>query len=93
MRGRSLTVGSTKFGKSKSSVNNNREHSIASSKEVNIDLDSNHPLANYMKIKQRLNKKKRLFNDDKIASLDEETENRTSLVAKLLGRSKEALDI
>ena len=92
MRGRSLTVGSTKFGKSKSSVNN-REHSIASSKEVNIDLDSNHPLANYMKIKQRLNKKKRLFNDDKIASLDEETENRTSLVAKLLGRSKEALDI
>ena len=46
-----------------------------------------------MKIKQRLNRKRRVFDHDKIARLDEETENRTNLVAKLLGKSKEALDI
>ena len=74
-------------------MSGNRADSVASSKEVNIDANSNHPLANYLKIKQRLNRKKRVFDDDKIATLDEETENRTSLVAKLLGKSKESLDI
>ena len=46
-----------------------------------------------MKIKQRLNKKKRVFDHNKIASIDDETEKRTNIVAKLLGNSKEALEI
>ena len=38
-------------------------------------------------------KTKRVFDDDKIATLDEVTEKRTGLIASLLGNSKEAKDI
>lgn len=47
----------------------------------------------YMRKKQRYMKQKRVFDDDKIATLDEVTEKRTGLIASLLGNSKEAKDI
>ena len=50
-------------------------------------------LKDYMRVKSKLMKRKRVFDDVKIATLDAETELRSNLVAKLLGGSKEALDI
>ncbi len=50
-------------------------------------------LDQYMRKKKRLMKHKRVFNDDNIATVDDVTQKRTSLVAKLLGGSKEAMDI
>ena len=50
-------------------------------------------LKDYMRVKPKLMKRKRVFDDVKIATLDAETELRSNLVAKLLGGSKEALDI
>lgn len=46
-----------------------------------------------MKVKQKLIKRKRVFDDDKIATLDNETDKRTNMVARLLGGSKEAREI
>lgn len=46
-----------------------------------------------MKVKQKLIKRKRVFDDDKIATLDSETDKRTNMVARLLGGSKEAREI
>ena len=50
-------------------------------------------LAGYQRKKNRLMKTKRVFDDDKIATLDTLTEKRTGLVASLLGNSKEARSI
>ena len=46
-----------------------------------------------MRVKSKLLKRKRVYDDALIATLDEKTELRTNLVAKLLGGSKEARDI
>ena len=50
-------------------------------------------LDDYQLKKNRYIKNKRLFDDDKIAVLDRATQNRTSLVASLLGNSREAQSI
>ena len=47
----------------------------------------------YQRKKKRFMKTKRVFDHDKIASIDEATEKRTDLVASLLGSSKEARQI
>lgn len=54
---------------------------------------NNRALNDYMRMKSKLIKRRRVFDDNKIATLDEETESRTSLVARLLGGSKEARSI
>ena len=47
----------------------------------------------YEKKHKRYISQKRIFKDDKIATLDENTDLKCQMVSKLLGNSKEALDI
>ena len=47
----------------------------------------------YEKKTRRFMDNKRIFKDDKIATLDQETDKRCKLVASLLGNSREAVQI
>ena len=47
-------------------------------------------ITDYMDTKQRLNQSNKVANNDKIASLGIDTNNRGRLVERLLGQSKEA---
>ena len=53
----------------------------------------NQTIREYNQIKSKLIQQNRVFRDGKIATLDPATETKSSLIARLLGGSKEAVDI